>query len=54
MKSETKDGTKVTLNISSNGVGDYNDENSFPHKLFLTNTQVSKLCKAFTNIPQLI
>ena len=54
MKSETKDGTKVTLNLSSNGVRDYNEENSFAHKLFLTNTQVSNICKAFSNIPQLI
>ena len=26
-----------------------NDENNFPHKLLLTNTQVSRLCKAFSN-----
>ena len=26
-----------------------NDENNFPHKLLLTNTQVSKFCKAFAN-----
>ena len=38
----------VTLKISSNFVGDSNDENNFPHKLLLTNTQVSKLCKVFT------
>ena len=31
---------------SSNVVG---DENSFPHKLLLTNTQVSRLCNAFAN-----
>ena len=35
--------------ISSNVVGDSNDENNFPHKLLLTNTQVSKLRKAFAN-----
>ena len=28
-------------------VGDYNDEVNFPHKLLLTNTQVSKICKSF-------
>ena len=39
----------VTLKISSNFVGDSNDENNFLHKLLLTNTQVSKLCKVFTN-----
>ena len=49
LKSAIKNGTKVTLNFLSNIVGDSNDENNFPHKLLLTNKQVSKLCKAFTN-----
>ena len=30
-------------------VGDFNNENNFLHKLLVTNTQVSKLRKAFTN-----
>ena len=30
-------------------VGDSNDENNFPHKLLLSNTQVSKLYKTFAN-----
>ena len=37
------------MKLSLNGVGDSNDENNFPHKLLLTNTQVSKLRKAFAN-----
>ena len=37
------------LNLSSNIVDDSNDENNFLLKLLLTNTQVSKLCKAFAN-----
>ena len=41
--------TKVTLNLSSNFVGDSTDENNFAHKLLLTNTQVSKIRKAFVN-----
>ena len=49
LKSGIKNGTEVTLKISSNVVGDSNDENNFLHKLLLTNTQVSKLCKAFAN-----
>ena len=49
LKSAIKNGTKVTLNLLSNIVGDSNDENNFPHKLLLTNKQVSKLCKAFAN-----
>ena len=44
-----KNGTKVTLNLSSNVVIDSNNENNFPHKLLLTNTQVSRLRKAFTS-----
>ena len=43
-----KNETKVTLNQSSNVVGDSNNENNFPHKL-LTSTQVSNLRKAFAN-----
>ena len=47
LKSGIKNGTEVVLKISSNVVGvSSNDENSFPHKLLLTNTQVSKLRKA--------
>ena len=49
LKSGIKNGTEVTLTISSNVIGDSNDENNFPHKLLLTNTQVSKLRKAFAN-----
>ena len=30
-------------------VGNSNDETNFPHKLLLTNTQVSRICKAFLN-----
>ena len=47
LKSAIKNGTEVTVNLSSNIIGDSNDDNNFPHKLFLTNTQVSKLRKAF-------
>ena len=49
LKSAIKNNTEVTQKISSNVVGDSNDENSFPHKLFLINTQVSKLRKVFAN-----
>ena len=48
LKSGIKKGIQVTLNLSSNVVGDSNDETNFPHKL-LTDTQVSKICKAFAN-----
>ena len=49
LKSGIKNGTEVTLKISSNVVGDSYDENSFPYNLLLTNTQVLRLCKAFAN-----
>ena len=50
-KSGIKNGTELTSKISSNVVGDSNEENNFPHGLFLTNTQVSKLRKAFVSSP---
>ena len=49
LKSGIKNSTEVTLKLSSNVVGDSNDENNFPHKLLLINTQVSSLRKAFPN-----
>ena len=49
LKSGIQNGTEVTLKISSNIVGDSNNEYNFPHKLLLTNTQVSKFRKAFAN-----
>ena len=49
LKFGIKSGTEVTLKFSSNVVGDFNDDTNFPHKLFLTDTQVSWLRKPFTN-----
>ena len=49
LKSRIKNATEVTLKLSSNVVGDSNDENNFPHKLSLANTKVAKLRKAFSN-----
>ena len=43
LKSGTKNDTEVNLNCSSNMIGDFNDDANFPHKLLLTNTQVSRL-----------
>ena len=39
----------ILKKLPSNAVGDSNDKNNFPLKLLLTNTQVSKLPKAFAN-----
>ena len=41
--------TGATLNVSSHVVGDFNGETNFLHKSPLTNTQVSRLRKAFVN-----
>ena len=49
LKSAIKNGNEATLNISLNIVGDSNDENNFPCKLLLTNTQVSNICQTFVN-----
>ena len=38
-----------TLKLSSNVVGDSNDENNLPHKCLLTSKQFLRLCKAFEN-----
>ena len=47
LKSTIKDGTEITLTLSSNLIGGSNDETNFPYKL--TDTQVSKICKTFAN-----
>ena len=47
LKSAIKNKNEVVLRLSSNMIGD--NETSFPHKSFLTNRQVSNLCKAFAN-----
>ena len=49
LKSGMKNSTEVPLKLSSNIVCDSEDKNNFPHKLLLTNTQVSKLRNTFTN-----
>ena len=47
LKSVIKNGTKVTLNLSSNVAGNSNYENIFTW--LLTNTKVSKIRKSFVN-----
>ena len=46
-KSTIKNENEVVLRLSSNMIGD--NETNFPHKLLLTNRQVSNLRKAFAN-----
>ena len=45
-----KNGTEVTLNLSSNLIRSSNDETNFPHKLLLiTDPQISKIHIDFAN-----
>ena len=49
LKSSIKSETDVVLRISSNMVGNSNDNTNFPHELLLTNRQVENTRKAFAN-----
>ena len=49
LKSAIKNGTDVVLRLSSNMIGNSDDEANFPHKLLLTNRQVANIRKAFSN-----
>ena len=49
LKSAVKTETDVVLRLSSNMIGNSDDEINFPHKLMLTNRQVANLCKAFAS-----
>ena len=49
LKSAIKIGTEATLHLSPDMIGDSNDEANFPHKLLITDRQVSRLLKAFAN-----
>ena len=47
LKSAIKNETELTVNLSSNLIESSNNETNFPYKLLLTDTQVSKIRKAF-------
>ena len=49
LKSAIKNETELVLRLSSNMVGNFNDEMIFPHKLILTNIPVASLHKYFVN-----
>ena len=50
LKSAATKETGATLKLSSNAVGNSNDETAnFPHELLLTDRQVANLCKGFAN-----
>ena len=44
-----KNKTEVVLRLSSNMIGNSDDEANFSHKLLLTNRQVANFCKVFAN-----
>ena len=47
LKSAIKNETDVVLRLSSNMIGNSDDNTNFPHELLLTNRQVTNLGKAF-------
>ena len=44
LKPAIKNGTDVVLRLSSNMVGNSNNETNCPHKLLLTNRQILNIC----------
>ena len=59
LKPGIRNGTEVTLSLSSNLIGSSSDKTNFLHKLLLTNTQISKIRKAFlkflkTQFPKIV
>ena len=49
LKSAIRNETNVVLRLSSNMVGNSDDETNFSHKLLLTNRQIANICKTFAN-----
>ena len=47
LKSAIKNEPDVVLRVSSNMIGNSDDNTNFPHELLLTNRQVANLRKAF-------
>ena len=49
LKSAIKNEYDVVIRLSPSMIGDSNDKGNFPHELLLTDRQVSRICKAFSN-----
>ena len=49
LKSAIKNKTDFVSRLSSNMIGNSEDETNFPHKLLLTNIKVANLRRAFGN-----
>ena len=54
LKSQIKNGTEVTLNISSNLIGNSNDKTNFPHTLLWLIHKFQKFVKLSQMVHQLI
>ena len=49
LKSAIKNESEVILRLSSNMIDNAGDETNFPHKLLLTNRQLSNIRRTFAN-----
>ena len=49
LKSAIKNETEIILRLSSNMIGNSNNETNFPHELLLTNREIASFCKTFEN-----
>ena len=49
LKSAIKNKNEVVIKLSPNMIGDSNDKGNFPHKLLLTDRQVSSIRKGLAN-----
>ena len=49
LKSAIKNESEVILRLSSNMIDNSDDETNFPHKLLLTNRQLSNIRRTFAN-----
>lgn len=54
LKSGTKIGSEVTLNLQSNLIRTFSDENNFPHKLLLVDRRVPDFVKLLQMVYHLI
>ena len=52
-KSAIKNETELVLRLSSNMIGNSNDETNFPHKLLITNRQVPNICQLILSYQKL-
>ena len=49
LKSAIKNETEIILRLSSNMIGNSNNETNFLHELLLTNREIASFCKTFKN-----